>query len=197
MSYPPRPDEIDPDSLDAYFAGESVQQIIERACALLDDRIAVSYPQIVVLPSGRWLCFIGCWQQAVGARIRWTSLCVSDDEGLNWSEPRKIQAWSISPFPIRLTDGRLVVIYMRRVPDPTGLYAIVSEDEGDHWSKPICIRDDIPCAGPRGGIDGGYPVAIQRADGRIFTAYYWQHDDPDVPWHGGRKFIGGTFFRLE
>jgi len=32
--------------------------------------------------------------------------------------------------------------------------------------------------------------------GRIFTAYYWQHDDPDVPWYGGRKFIGGTFFRL-
>lgn len=46
-------------------------------------------------------------------------------------------------------------------------------------------------------MDGGYPVALQMDDGRIFTEYFWQHDDPDVPWHGGRKFIAGTFFRLD
>jgi hypothetical protein len=34
------------------------------------------------------------------------------------------------------------------------------------------------------------------ADGRLLVAYYWQHDDPDVPWHGGRKYIAGTFFRM-
>ena len=85
---------------------------------------------------------------------------------------------------------------MRRNPDPTGLYAIVSEDEGLHWSQPLCIRDDTIPAGPRGVIDGGYPVAVQMDDCRIFTAYYWQHHDPDVPWHGGCKFIAGTFFRL-
>jgi hypothetical protein len=168
-------------------------------------RIAASYPHVVALPSGRWLCFLGCWRQSLGCGhqhgrprdIRWTSLCVSDDEGLNWSEPRRMHSWSVSPFPILLNDGRLVVIYMRRVPDPTGLYAIVSEDEGLHWSPPACIRDDIPACGPREFIDGGYPVAIQMDDGRIFTAYYWQHDDPDVPWYGGRKFIAGTFLRLE
>jgi len=163
----------------------------------LSGRIAASYPQIVVLPSGRWLCFLGCWVKAVGGRIRWTSLCFSDDEGLNWSEPRRIHSWSVSPFPILLSDGRLLVIFMRRCPDPTGLYAIVSEDEGAHWSEPVCLRDDTVPAGPRGGIDGGYPVAIEMADGRIFTPYYWQHEDPDVPWHGGRKFIAGTFFRLD
>ena len=160
------------------------------------NRIAASYPQVVVLPSGRWLCFMGCWYPAGGTRIRWTSLCHSDDAGLNWSAPRRIHVWSVSPFPILLTDGRLVVIYMRRAPDPTGLYAIVSEDEGRHWSEPVAIRDDTLPAGPRGITDGGYPVAAQMPDGRIFTAYYWQHDDPDVPWHGGRKFIAGTFFEL-
>ena len=86
---------------------------------------------------------------------------------------------------------------MRRSPDPTGLYVIVSDDEGDHWSEPVTIRDDTISAGPGWSVDGGYPVAAQMADGRIFTAYYWQHDDPDVPWHGGRKFIGGTFFRID
>jgi len=161
------------------------------------NRIAASYPHVVVLPSGRWLCFLGCWDQRAGARIRWTSVCASDDQGLNWSRPRRVQAWSVSPFPLRLEDGRLVVVYMRRSPDPTGLYAVVSEDEGETWSAPACIRGDTIQAGPRGGIDGGYPVAVELDYGRIFTAYYWQHDDAEVPWHGGHKFIGGTYFRLE
>jgi len=148
------------------------------------------------LPSGRWLCFVGAWYIAGGARTRWTSVCHSDDAGLNWSNPRRIHAWSVSPFPLQLKDGRIVVVYMRRNPDPTGLYAIVSENDGLTWSEPVCLRDDTVAAGPRGVVDGGYPLALELDDGRIFTAYYWQHDDPDVPWHGGRKFIAGTYFRL-
>lgn len=162
-----------------------------------ENRIAASYPHVVPLESGRWLCFLGCWHQAAGSRIRWASVCASDDGGLNWSALRRIQAWAVSPFPLRLGDGGVVVVYMRRSPDPTGLYAIVSEDDGESWSAPVCLRNDTIEAGPRGGIDGGYPVAVQMDDGRIFTAYYWQRDDADVPWHGGRKFIGGTYFRLE
>jgi hypothetical protein len=104
--------------------------------------------------------------------------------------------WSVSPFPLLLRDGRIVLIYMRRNPDPTGLYEIVSEDLGVTWSKPVCLRDDTLSAGPTGLIDGGYPVAVQMVDNRIFTAYYWQHDDRDVPWYGGRKYIAGTFFRV-
>lgn len=162
-----------------------------------DGRTAASYPHIVVLPSGRWLCFLGCWDQKAGARIRWVSVCASDDQGLNWSAPHRIQAWAVSPFPLLLRDGRLVVVYMRRSPDPTGLYAMISEDQGENWSEPVCLRDDTVCAGPRGFVDGGYPVAVQMDDGRIFAVYYWQGDDSEVPWYGGYKFIGGTYFRLE
>lgn len=50
--------------------------------------------------------------------------------------------------------------YMRRAPDPAGIYAIVSEGEGLNWSAPLCIRDDTVAAGPRGTVDGGYPVAV-------------------------------------
>ncbi|MBT4501986.1 MAG: exo-alpha-sialidase [Gemmatimonadetes bacterium] len=162
-----------------------------------DNRIAASYPHIVVLPSGRWVCFLGCWHQAAGARIRWTSMCVSDDRGLNWSAPRRIQEWSVSPFPLLLKDGRLMVVYMRRSPDPTGLYAIISRDQGEAWSAPQCLRDDTLDAGPRGFVDGGYPVAVQLDDGQILVVYYWQLDDAGVPWHGGRRFIGGTYFDVE
>ena len=160
-------------------------------------RTSAAYPHIVVLPSGRWLCFLGLWFNASEARVRWTSLCHSDDHGLTWSEPRMVQPWSISPFPVLLDDGRLMVIYMRRTPDPTGLFGIVSEDEGATWSEPLTIRDDTVSAGSLGGVDGGYPVATQMDDGSVFTAYYWQLDDPDVPWHGGRKFIAGTYLTLD
>ena len=165
-------------------------------CSDPAGRIAYSYPQIVVPSSGRWLCFVGAWYSAGGARVRWTSVCASDDEGLNWSLPRRIHAWSVSPFPILLRDGRIVLVYMRRSPNPTGLYAIVSQDSGETWSDPACLRDETITSGPRGEIDGGYPLAVEMDDGRILTAYYWQHDDADVPWHGGRKFIGGTYFRI-
>ena len=89
--------------------------------------------------------------------------------------------WSVSPFPLQLKDGRIVLIYMRRCPDPIGLYALLSEDQGATWSMPVCLRDDTLRAGPIGVIDGDYPVAVQMADNRIFTSYYWQHDDLDMP----------------
>ena len=159
-------------------------------------RIAASYPQVLALPSGRWMCSLGCWYQAGGARMRWTSLSYSDDQGLNWSEPYRIHTWSVSPFPLLLEDGRIVIIYMRRNPDPTGLFAIVSENEGKSWSAPVALRTDTLEAGPRGVVDGGYPVAVDMGDNRVFVSYYWQHNDPDVPWYGGRKYIAGTYFRL-
>ena len=72
----------------------------------------------------------------------------------------------------------------------------LSEDQGATWSTPVCLRDDTLRAGPTGVIDGDYPVAVQMADNRISTSYYWRHDDLDMPWDGGRKYIAGTFFRV-
>ena len=71
-----------------------------------------------------------------------------------------------------------------------------SEDEGRRWSRPAALRTDTLKAGPRGEIDGAYPVAVELPDGRVLAAYCWQQEEEDVPWYGGRSFIGGTFFRL-
>ena len=157
---------------------------------------ATSYPHIIRLKSGRWLCFLSQWCADVAARNRWTVIVHSDDKGLNWSKPRTIQSWCVSPFPLKLKDGRLVVISMRRNPDPTGLTIIISEDEGKTWSNPEFINTDTINAGSIGVVDGGYPVAVQLDDGRIFSAYYWQKNDQDIPWYGGRKYICGTFFEI-
>jgi len=127
--------------------------------------------------------------------IRWISLTHSDDGGLSWSEPKRINRWGVSPYPVLLEDGRMVIVYARRYTNLYGMACIVSEDEGQTWSDEIILRDDAGHA--RWGSDIGYPVATQLSNGTIFTGYYYQLEEEDVPWPGGRKFIAGTFFDVK
>ena len=92
-----------------------------------------------------------------------------------------------APWPMRLRDGRIVVIFGRRKP-PFGIGLIVSEDDGATWSAEAVIRDD------GSGADLSYPVATELDDGRIFTAYYYMEDDGNG--FGGTRYIAGSFFRL-
>ena len=92
-----------------------------------------------------------------------------------------------SPWPMRLRDGRIVVLFARRK-RPTGIGLFVSEDDGATWSAEAIVRDD------GSGGDLGYPVATQLDDGRIFTAYYFMEDDGNN--FGGTRHIAGSFFRL-
>lgn len=169
-------------------------------------RVSGAYSRIMKLPSGRLLCTLGMWMSRSPNDVRWISLNHSDDGGLSWSEPRRINRWGISPYPVLLKDGRIIIIYARRHPNAYGMFCMVSEDEGRTWSDEVILRKDtMPSMGVavdnsairvRKVADGGYPVAVQLRDGKIFTAYYYQLDEKDVPWPGGRKFIAGTFFDL-
>ena len=157
-------------------------------------KVACSYPHILQLPSGQLLATLGMWM-CQNAGTRWTSVCHSDDGGLTWSEPRRINRWSISPFPVLLDDGRIVLIYARRYTNVYGMACQVSEDGGQTWSDEVILRDDA--GHTRTGADIGYPMATQFKNGTIFTAYYYQLEEEDVPWAGGRKFIAGTFFDIK
>ena len=159
-------------------------------------RIAYASPRILPLPSGRWLCFMNAWFMAAPTPLRWPALCWSDDLGLNWSAPRCIAAWSWSPYPLRLSDGRLVMLSVRCAPNPVGLFCIVSSDDGASWSRPILLRTATLFAGSQGTVDLGCPVAVERSPGSILVLYDWQNRDEDVPWYGGRSFIAGTQFEL-
>ena len=159
-------------------------------------RIAYAGPRVLPLPSGRWLCFMTAWFAAAATPLRWTALCRSDDQGLNWSAPRRIAMWSWSPYPLRLSDGRLVLLSARCAPDPVSLFCLVSCDEGVTWSRPIPLREGALFAGARGVVNFGDPVAIEQRPGRILVLYDWQNRDEDVPWYGGRGFIAGTRFDL-
>jgi hypothetical protein len=67
---------------------------------------------------------------------------------------------------LQLADGRLCLSYGHRA-KPYGMRAVLSEDQGRTWGSPIVLRDD------GAEWDVGYPTAVQRADGRIITAYYF------------------------
>ena len=148
-----------------------------------------TYAVLLPLPSGRLQCYMLNIQGLRNA----IQMNYSDDGGYSWSVPRPIVAWGQSPWagltrthvwsgarrqgvhyrspwPLRLRDGRIVVIFGRRQP-PFGMGLIVSEDDGATWSAEAVIRADAS------EWDLGYPVATELDDGRIFTAYYY---------HGGR-----------
>ena len=70
---------------------------------------------------------------------------------------------------LRLTDGRLVITYGRRLA-PFGIRARVSSDEGRTWAKEVILRND------GGSWDLGYTRSVQRPDGSVVTVYYFNED---------------------
>ncbi len=168
-----------------------------------------AYAGLVLLPSGRLQCYLHN-QGRAAYNVIWVNH--SDDGGYSWSTPRPITAWGQSPWvallrpgdgpgrwwnsmgihhrspwPLRLRDGRIVVLFARRT-RPSGIGLLVSEDDGESWSAEGIIRAD------GSGSDLGYPVATELDDGQIFTAYYFMEDDGNG--FGGTRHIAGSFFRL-
>ena len=164
------------------------------------------YANLLLLPSGRLQCYFN----RIGGLRHSIEMTASDDGGYSWSTPRPLVVWGQSPWaalsrrhawsgagregllyrspwPLRLRDGRIVVIFGRRHP-PFGIGLIVSEDDGATWSAEGVIRADAS------DWDLGYPVATQLDDGRIFTAYYFMEHDGNG--FGGTRHIAASFFRL-
>ncbi len=164
-----------------------------------------TYAGLLLLPSGRlqaYMLHINGLRDAI-------QMNYSDDGGYSWSTPKPIVRWGQSPWvsrrhgsqssygptgkfyrspwPMRLADGRIVVIFGRRKV-PYGIGLIVSEDDGQTWSQEQVLRDDASTP------DIGYPVATETAPGRIFTAYYYTLDDGNG--FCGTRFIAGSLFGI-
>ncbi len=164
------------------------------------------YANLLMLPGGRLQCYFN----RIGGLRHSLEMTASDDGGYSWSTPQPLVVWGQSPWaalgrqhvwegaahkgplyrspwPLRLRDGRIVVLFGRRK-QPFGMGLIVSEDDGATWSAEAVIRADAS------DWDLGYPVATQLDDGRIFTAYYFMEDDGNG--FGGTRHIAASFFRL-
>ena len=116
----------------------------------------------------------------------------SEDNGKTWTYPTNIYAedensrGNIIGGPthlLRLENGKILCTYGYRQSKKMGIRAIISEDEGNTWGKPIILRNDGGYLSSlykkrfwqkqiHPGNDVGYPVSIQLDDGEILTAYY-------------------------
>ncbi|MBN1639840.1 MAG: exo-alpha-sialidase [Anaerolineae bacterium] len=139
-------------------------------------------PSSVRLPSGRLLSAVRCRD---GDRC-WIDLYVSDDDAATWrcvARPAPdTGSGGNPPALIQLGDRRLCLTYGYRDP-PFGMRARLSADGGATWGPEIVLRDGA------GNHDLGYPRSVQRADGQVVTAYYW-NDEPD-----GERYIAATVWR--
>ncbi|MDX1640932.1 MAG: sialidase family protein [Balneolaceae bacterium] len=97
----------------------------------------------------------------------------SDDNGETWSKISEPVAdtghYGSPPALVKLDDGRLALAYAYRSQYGSRICLRMSEDDGATWSHEIPIRSDGANA------DIGYPVMVQRQDGKLLIVYYWNH----------------------
>ena len=110
------------------------------------------------------------------------SSSISSDQGDHWSAPVQITEDREHPGDLlRLSSGRILLTFGQRN-KPYGVQAMISNDEGITWSR----RERVMLAWDGDHGDIGYPVTVERADGKLLTVYYVVYGDPD---YGGGKGI--------
>ena len=114
------------------------------------------------------LLHLGGKRWMAAARETAMDIYISDDDGVTWGEPNRVtQKNEINGHLARLKDGRIILAYGNRIKtgEQLGVLAKFSSDEGKTWGEPIRIAHTTTW-------DCGYPSTIQRADGKLVTAWY-------------------------
>lgn len=114
----------------------------------------------------------------------WIEAYRSLDDGRSWKRDTPVVAETGEGNPpslIRLQDGRVCLTYGYRA-EPFEIRGRLSRDGGRTWDPPLTLRSD------GGGRDIGYPVSVQRPDGKVITIYYF-HDQPL-----GDRYIAATIW---
>jgi hypothetical protein len=141
-------------------------------------------PASVRLSDSRILVAVRCHGAGQGAPC-WIDMYASDDDGATWRyKNRPVPDTGFGGNPpalLKLQDGRLCLIYGYRA-EPFKICARLSEDEGASWGDEVTLRSGA------GNHDIGYPRAVQRPDGKVVTAYYF-NDHPD-----GERYIAATLW---
>ncbi len=125
------------------------------------------------------LFHLGGQRWMAAARIDAVELFRSNDDGVTWQGPQRVTGRNeINAHLARLKDGRLLLSYGNRVKDQFGVMAKLSSDEGQTWSEPLRLARTL-------NTDCGYPSSMQRADGKIVTAYYARGVENHERYHMG------------
>ncbi|MHC4081731.1 MAG: sialidase family protein [Planctomycetota bacterium] len=131
----------------------------------------VTMSSVVHLADGRSMALFhddGRFLRAGGTRSggMWVYKTLSADGGLTWSEPTIIAthpaAHLCEPGVIRSPDGKRLVALLRENSRKHNSFMILSDDEGETWSKPR----ELP-----GALTGDRHVARYAPDGRLFVSF--------------------------
>ena len=97
----------------------------------------------------------------------YTATSHSDDGGTTWSAPVRISNEREHPADLLLLkSGELLLTHGQRN-KPYGVQVMVSKDNGTTWGA-----NRMMLAWDGDHMDLGYPVTVQRKDGKLVTAYY-------------------------
>lgn len=117
---------------------------------------------------------------------QWLEVYQSADEGSSWhcvnARAAETGRGGNPPTLNLLEDGRIAMAYGYR-DEPSGMHARVSTDNGVTWGTEMILRND------GGSHDLGYPRTVQRADGALVTAYYF-NDSAE-----SERYIAATIWR--
>jgi hypothetical protein len=143
------------------------------------------YASPALLPDGRIVVALRCQPDGINA---WPEIFESEDGGRTWRFVSRVSDWG-GPTALQvLRDGRLLAVYGYRTP-PYGIRGSVSEDGGRTWGPPeLILRDD------GGSHDLGYPRVVERPDGKVVAAYYFNRADDAIQYNGGVRHIAATIF---
>ncbi len=144
-------------------------------------------PASVRLTASRFLVAVRCCGDPGNfvASGHWIDAYASDDDGTTWYYANRpvpdTGSGGNPPTLTQLHDGRLCLTYGFRA-EPFGIRARISPDRGATWGEEIVLRADGGCH------DLGYPRTVQRPDGTMVTAYYF-NDQAD-----GERYIAATLW---
>ena len=125
------------------------------------------------------LLHLGGKRWLAAARETAMDLFISEDDGLTWGAPNRVtQKNEIIGHLLRLKDGRILLAHGSRVKGQFGVLAKITTDEGKTWGEPIRIAHTLES-------DCGYPSTIQRADGKLVTAWYSKTSENHQRYHMG------------
>ena len=118
---------------------------------------------LLQLPTGALLAVMRSADES-----KYLATAVSRDRGYTWTVPKRITARSEHPGDLLLLANGQVLLTFGVRHKPFGVQAMLSKDGGENWDYKHRLM--LAWDGDHGDL--GYPISIERRDGRIVTAYY-------------------------